>query len=313
MLSSSMSHAAAAAPAVAGDAQQQRLHGVAGHRANMVAQLRGARERLETFRLAFPALVPATRALARIEARLTRPLRFAIIGEFNSGKSSLANLLVGIDSLPTAVVSNTHIPTLLYFAANPEIFAVGVGGKRRPLDLARPASATDMARLEVGLPSPRLRSVQLIDLPGLADPRFENVADGLALHDVDAVLWCTVATQAWKESERIAWSLIVSRLRDRAILVVTHRDLLACAADETKLLARLHHMAGPAFQDIVVVSAVAGSDGDADGLAGLTGAIDRLAGVIGANRASKGAGIANRIAARALARIDGCRSTAAAP
>ena len=54
------------------------------------------KERVSSSRLSASAamtLSPAIRALKRTEVRLGRPLRVAIVGEFNSGKSSLANLL----------------------------------------------------------------------------------------------------------------------------------------------------------------------------------------------------------------------------
>jgi hypothetical protein len=230
----------------------------AGERAaKFAAWLQNACAALETRQATLGQLRPSIRALHRIERHLRRPLRIAILGEFNSGKSSLANLLVGIDSLPTAVVSNTRIPTLLYHAAAPEIFAVAAGGGRHRLDAERSSHGNDALRLEVGLPSEQLRHLQVLDLPGLSDPRFDETATDLAAHSIDAVLWCTVATQAWKESERLAWTRVAPRLRSRGLLAVTHRDLLRDTADQIKLMTRLHHQAGPEFQDIVMVSSVA--------------------------------------------------------
>src|SRR5262245_23777849 len=90
----------------------------------IVAELRQARNRLERAISPGSKLFPGIRALQRMGRRLDRPLRLAICGEVNSGKSSLANLLGRIESLPTAAISNTRIPTLLYYAYEPEIWAV---------------------------------------------------------------------------------------------------------------------------------------------------------------------------------------------
>lgn len=283
----------------------------------VVVQLRRACAELETVQPSFPELVPAIRALHRLERRLTRPMRIAIIGEFNSGKSSLTNLLVGIDSLPTAIVSNTRIPTLLYHAAAPEIFAMGCDGARTPVDGGQPLRAAAALRLEVGLPSARLAAVEFIDLPGLADPRFDEAAADLALHGVDAVLWCTVATQAWKESERQAWSARVPRLRQRGILVVTHRDLLLGGDDEARLLARLRGVAAEDFQDVVMLSTAAGAEPphialppddteaarEAGDLGALERSIDRLLDSVRQARGVAAVEVTNRIAGRALARM----------
>src|SRR5262245_5494032 len=200
----------------------EAAHGPTG---KVVQQLRHARLRLE--RAASPELrlSPAIRALWRTELRLDRPLRLAIFGEMNAGKSSLANLLAGIESLPTAVISNTRIPTLLYYASEAEIWVVEESGKREQLHNGSIMPRRSVFRVEVGLPSPRLRGMQILDLPGLADPRLGGAAVDLAAHHVGAVIWCTMSTQAWKESERTVWSVLPSRLNSRGLLVATHRDL----------------------------------------------------------------------------------------
>src|SRR5262245_17079924 len=195
------------------------------------------------------------RAFGRLESRLARPLRVAIAGEFNSGKSSLANLLLGSESLPTDVVASTRIPTLLYHAAVPEIWAIGPGGQRERLRGSSNPFERSILRLEVGLPSPRLRKMHIVDLPGLADPRFDRTLGDPFLLNMDLILWCTLATQAWKESERAAWEQLPARLRARALLVVTHGDLLREAGDKEKLMLRLRRDAG-AFHDIVVISSI---------------------------------------------------------
>ncbi len=220
----------------------------------VVAELRLARRKLEFADTPRSTLTPTIQAFARVERRLDRPLRFAIMGEFNSGKSSLVNLLANVECLPTAVVSNTRVPTLLYDASEPEIWAVHENGKRERLRADRGAPSPSVFRLEVGVPSQRLRAVQLLDLPGLADARSRPSGIDLSLHGVDAVVWCTVSTQAWKESERIAWSHLPARLRGRGLLVSTHVDLLHDVRDAEKVLTRLRSAAGPLFRDIVLVS-----------------------------------------------------------
>lgn len=222
----------------------------------IVAELKQARRKLETAISPGSALAPTIRAFRRTERRLDRPLRLAITGEFNSGKSSLANLLARIESLPTAVISNTRIPTLLYHAREAEIWAVDEKGKREWLRADRATLPRSIFRLEVGLPSQRLRAMQILDLPGLADPRFNAPVVDIAFHGVDAVVWCTMSTQAWKESERIAWDQLPARLSSRGLLVSTHGDLLHDDRDMRKLLERLHSEAGSQFRSIMPISTV---------------------------------------------------------
>jgi hypothetical protein len=263
-------------------------------------------------RTTLPHLV---RALGRLEARLERPLRLGIAGEFNSGKSSLANLLLGSENLPTAVVASTRIPTLLYHAAVPEIWAIGPGGQRERLRGSRDPSQRSVLRLEVGLPSPRLSRMHIIDLPGLADPRFDRGPGDAFFLNMDLLLWCTVATQAWKESERTAWEQLPARLRSRALLVVTHGDLLREAGDKEKLMRRLRRDAG-GFQDIVVISSkealalvrenrarALGPDWHATGADTLESALDQLLHKVRKQRTEAAFAVTGRMAQRALSRL----------
>jgi hypothetical protein len=283
----------------------------------IVAELKQARGRLERAVSSGSKLSPAIRALQRMERRLDRPLRLAIYGEVNAGKSSLANLLGRIESLPTAAISNTRIPTLLYHADEPEIWAVpDASGRRVRLRADRKTQPQSVLRLDVGLPSPGLRAAQILDLPGLAGPIGDPRAD-LAMHAVDAVLWCTVSTQAWKESERAAWSEVPARLRACGLLVATHADLLANARDREKLLTRLRSECGSMFRDIIMVSTVnalalmrndelvpRAAAWEASGAHALDAALSALLLSVRDRRAQAALGVTGRIAHRALSYIE---------
>jgi len=279
----------------------------------IMSELKRACIQLESAaRTTLPHLI---RAFGRLEARLARPLRVAIAGEFNSGKSSLANLLLGSESLPTDVVASTRIPTLLYHSAVPEIWAIGFGGQRERLRGSRDPSEGSILRLEVGLPSPRLSKMHIIDLPGLADPRFDRNLVGPFLLNMDLLLWCTVATQAWKESERAAWEQLPARLRGRALLVVTHGDLLREAGDKEKLMLRLRRDA-VGFHDIVMMSSTEalalvranrerwiGPDWHATGADTLETALEQLLFKVRKERTEAAFAVTGRMAQRALARL----------
>jgi GTPase SAR1 family protein len=279
-------------------------------------ELKRTRGELEKMSSAGIMLAPAIRALRRIELRLERPLRIAVIGEFNSGKSTLTNLLVRIESVPTAVISNTCIPTLLYHAPEPTILAVYHDGRREKLRASSRTSSQDIFRLEVGLPSERLRAFQILDLPGLADARFDGSIEDLACHAADIALWCTLSTQAWKESERAAWEEVPARVRGRGLLVATHCDLLHDDADLGKLLHRLRDEAGSSFRDIMPISTVealavaredlagaAGATWKASGADAFEAALDELLQSVRMQRLNAALDVTARIAGRTLSRI----------
>jgi hypothetical protein len=73
--------------------------------------------------------------------------------------------------------------------------------------------------------------------------------------DGDIRIWCTVATRAWTESERVYWSGLPRRNWRNALLVATHKDALEEAGDAAKIEWRLRAAAGEMFRDIILVSA----------------------------------------------------------
>lgn len=213
-----------------------------------------ARLELQKFAVASSVLAPAVKALRRIETSLARPLTIAIVGEFNSGKSTLANLLVGMQSLPTSVMANTSIPTLITYAESAAVFAVYRDGRRTTISSHSDFQRKAILRLEVGLPVAGLRNFQFLDMPGLADPRFGATVDDTLEHRPDALIWCTVASQAWKASERSAWLMFPQQLRARSLLVATFADNLTDATEQADVLDRLQKQAGHLFREITIVA-----------------------------------------------------------
>jgi hypothetical protein len=186
------------------------------------------------------ALAAAASAIARIEAQMSRPPRIAVMGEFNTGKSSLINLLVGCKAAPAGILTRTLTPCLL-----------------RPGEGAGGQALQPNGGQEILLARDILRRVELLDTPatddaGAADWRSNG---GVAsLSSVHGVIWCTLAAQAWKASERREWLQLPSGLRRRGALVVTHADSLRESADRQKVLERLREEAGGLFDCILFLS-----------------------------------------------------------
>jgi hypothetical protein len=121
---------------------------------------------------------PGAAAVAEVQARLAGPLRVAIAGKVKAGKSTLLNALVGEELAPTNAGECTQVPWwfrdgLTYRAT----LHLRTGGARAArftrnegaidLDLGDLA-ATDLERIEVDWPSRALRTMTLIDTPGVA-------------------------------------------------------------------------------------------------------------------------------------------------
>jgi hypothetical protein len=218
------------------------------------------------------------RVLQRIVKAANRPPRIGVLGERNSGKSSIANLLVGMSVLPTHPVKNTRLPTLLKYAPAPFVTARYDNGERINFSVNDDISqvladfydsggenSTHLSAnipqgvptyLEVGLPSEMLRLVEFLDFPDTTDVLFPGKRENPVSYKTDAAIWTTVATQAWRASEKTQWLKLPEAIRLRGLLAVTHCDMISGGeGDVKKLQARLEASAMPYFQASCLIDA----------------------------------------------------------
>jgi hypothetical protein len=116
--------------------------------------------------------------VADIQARLAGPLRVAIAGKVKAGKSTLLNALVGEELAPTDAGECTQVPwwfhdgvtyraTLHPHAGPPRAARFTRTDGAIDLDLGDMAAA-DLDRVDIEWPSRALRTMTLIDTPGIA-------------------------------------------------------------------------------------------------------------------------------------------------
>jgi hypothetical protein len=193
--------------------------------------------------------------LATLDPPPARPICVALFGEFSAGKSSLANLIVGSDILPTSVLSSTRRLTRLHYDESVRITSVSHDGERLELGLNAVSSAArgESREIDVGIPCDRLLDIELLDTPGLADPNHDPTPTLDAADQADLAIWCTRANQAWRQSERLVWSNMPTHLHQTGLLVVTRSDTLK-PADVKRLAQRLEQDAGDLFHGIILLS-----------------------------------------------------------
>ncbi|MEL6678720.1 MAG: dynamin family protein [Pseudomonadota bacterium] len=194
-------------------------------------------------------------AHARLTARANRVPRMAIMGEFSSGKSTLMNFLLDQEVLPTQVTA-THLPAIwLDHGPSDRAEAVHHDGRRTSLRRADLLSCDpdETAFVRGQSEAAFLSEVSLLDTPGLSDPLLARYALERISGYADFVLWCTHATQAWRQSERAAWEVLPERLHSASLLAVTRADMLS-DTDRERVRKRLVRETGGQFGEIIFLA-----------------------------------------------------------
>jgi len=184
-----------------------------------------------------------------------RKPRIAIMGEFSAGKSTLSNLLLGSNPLPVKVTA-TQLPPVWISFGDGDAIRQDLEGNESPVDLADidsiPLEQTRCIR--IFLESDILELCDLIDMPGISDPNMaSDVWEGMIDH-ADGVLWCTHATQAWRQSEAAVWKSLPEQLHENSLLLLTRFDKILTDTDRRKIIKRVQRETKGMFADLFPIS-----------------------------------------------------------
>lgn len=190
----------------------------------------------------------------RLQGWSERKPCIALMGEFSAGKSTLLNFLIEAELLPTQITA-TELPPIWFSYGKEASFWVDQDWNQHwiePKDLNTVPISARFARIHVE--AEFLRNCDVIDTPGISDPNLAAESWRVAAGFANMVLWCTTATQAWRETERSTWLALPARLRRHSLLVVTRADKLQTEIDRDKVARRLRREAGDLFAEMVFVA-----------------------------------------------------------
>ena len=215
-----------------------------------------------------------------------RKPRIALMGEFSAGKSTLSNLLLGSRPLPEKVTATRLSPVWISHGSRAP-YRVDMDGSTEPVSLDRlegiPVDETRYIRLFIE--SEILDLIDLIDFPGISDPNMDSTVWERVLPEVDAVIWCTHATQAWRQSEAAVWDTMPDAVRENSILLITRYDKLTTDTDRRRVFKRVRRetkdMFGGTFPISLLQALEAGDDYDKWDGSGAGPFVDHLIETIG--------------------------------
>lgn len=214
-----------------------------------------------------------------------------VVGEFNRGKTTLINALLGSSALPVGVTPTTSVIHEIDYAETPSASILYESGETQELPFddvrlfalgcapPRP-DAGPVKLLRVGYPAPVLRDhVTLIDTPGVNDLSLQRADITYNyIPQSDAVLFLLDASQLLTESERLfLQEKLIGQSRNKIVFLITKKDIFSPAELGEAIAYVEHHVREilPAAQ-VFALSALGALEGER----GESG-IDELVGFLG--------------------------------
>lgn len=195
----------------------------------------------------------------RLVETLDRPLLVTVMGEFNSGKSTFVNALLGEEVAPMGITPTTATINVLKYGAerlgrvlyhdgtSREVAWQDVPALLKGLDAAE---ARRIRLVEVLYPLETLQRVNVVDTPGLnsINPEHEATARRF-IAEADAVVWLFTVDQAAKATEGTALGKI--RAEGKKILGVLNK-IDRCAPEELqRIVAHVESALGEHLETVV--------------------------------------------------------------
>jgi small GTP-binding protein len=233
--------------------------------------------------------------------------RFTIVvlGEFNHGKSTFINALLGAPVLPTGITPTTAVLTHISQGAKQGATLVLDSGARKTIALdklgewltveglsPKGAAGQGIHHVEISHPAAILDdSVTIVDTPGVNDINEQRAEITYGyLPRADAAVFLLDATQILSASERqFLEERILRSSRDRLLFVVAKADLLDAAELEQTLAFARKHLGAIVPEPVVLpVSAkqalAAPAVDDEDDPSGLRAVVAQLGATVGNER-----------------------------
>ncbi|TQR32403.1 ATP-binding protein [Campylobacter sp. MIT 99-7217] len=191
---------------------------------------------------------------------LERNIQVAIIGQFSSGKSSLLNLILKKEVLPTGAVPVTFKPTFLHFAKEYFLRVEFEDGSDEITDISKLELYTDQRKglkeaksLHLYAPISLLENIILVDTPGLNANEIDTQTTFEELKNTHAAIWLSLIDNAGKKSEEDAIKANLRLLGSSSICVLNQKDKLN-EAELENVLNYAKSVFSKYFKEVIAIS-----------------------------------------------------------
>ncbi len=191
---------------------------------------------------------------------LQKNINIAIIGQFSSGKSSLLNLILNLECLPTGVVPVTFKPTFLHYAKDYFLRVEFEDGSDIITNIDQLANYTDQRKsiketksLHIFAPIALLEKITLVDTPGLNANENDTITTLKELKNIHAAIWLSLIDNAGKKSEEDAIKANLELLGENSICVLNQKDKLN-AQELENVLNYAKNVFSKYFKEIIAIS-----------------------------------------------------------
>ena len=180
-----------------------------------------------------------------------------VAGEFEVGKSSIVNALLRRTLVPNDPgFVNRPLVRVLHSAQTIVHAELADGSVLEGSSVDEFVEREDVVVCTIFTPMPGMEAVEIIEVPFSPVDGFN--ADHLpVMRAANLFIWVTIASQAWRLSEKTVVKGLPDEMRERSVLAITRADKLRSEEDLDRIETRLQKEAAPFFNELVFVQASA--------------------------------------------------------
>lgn len=190
-----------------------------------------------------------------VPGNIDTPIKVVIAGELSAGKTAMINAIARANIVPRFFGHDWRPAIIVTYSETPYYDVQFCNGRTERFTTLEEVERQEHVSLcTIGCNQPHLKNLMLIEIPFYHDGEISD--DTIALMEsADLTIWVTIASQAWRLSEKNILDALENRNAERAILAVSRADKLRTTSDWDRINERLKTETQGYFRDTVFMCA----------------------------------------------------------